>query len=193
MHPNRLFGAMAAGLLTVGAIANAQIFPDERAILQFQRNVDQYVFLHRHVERRLPPIAVNADPETIRKAIDAMAWAMRAARPDAQQGDVITPDAQEALRTRIMRAMRQHQHTAAEVHAEEMLELGDTPVEPLKVNGTFPWKIGTAMFPCILEALPPLPGELMYRMVGNDLILIDVHAGLIVDILPLAMVETTIR
>lgn len=43
------------------------------------------------------------------------------------------------------------------------------------------------MIPCILQALPPLPPELEYRMVGTDLILIDVHAGLIVDILPYAL------
>ena len=57
------------------------------------------------------------------------------------------------------------------------------------MNDTFPWGLGTAMFSCVLEALPPLPAELMYRMVGRDLFLIDVHAGLIVDVLPIALTE----
>ena len=33
--------------------------------------------------------------------------------------------------------------------------------------------------------LPRLPAELEYRIVSSELVLIDVHAGLIVDILPL--------
>jgi hypothetical protein len=33
------------------------------------------------------------------------------------------------------------------------------------------------------DALPPLPSELQYRMVGGDLVLIDVHASVVVDIL----------
>jgi hypothetical protein len=39
------------------------------------------------------------------------------------------------------------------------------------------------MFPCLIDALPPLPSELQYRMVGGDLVLIDVHASVVVDIL----------
>jgi hypothetical protein len=46
------------------------------------------------------------------------------------------------------------------------------------------------MFPCVLEALPTLPPELQYRIVGDTLVLIDVHAGLIVDLLPHALIET---
>jgi hypothetical protein len=39
----------------------------------------------------------------------------------------------------------------------------------------------------ILEALPPLPEELQYRFVGPTLVLLDVHADLVVDILPNAL------
>ena len=63
----------------------------------------------------------------------------------------------------------------------------------LRVNGTFPWVLATAMFPCVIAALPPLPPELQYRIVGDTLVLIDVHASLIVDLLPHALVETTMR
>jgi hypothetical protein len=43
------------------------------------------------------------------------------------------------------------------------------------------------MFPCIVAALPALPPELQYRIVGDSLALIDVHAGLILDVLPDAL------
>jgi hypothetical protein len=42
-----------------------------------------------------------------------------------------------------------------------------------------------------MAALPPLPPELQYRFVGRDLILWDIHSGLIVDFLPDAIRETT--
>lgn len=47
------------------------------------------------------------------------------------------------------------------------------------------------MFACVIEALPPLPAELQYRIVGDDLVLIDVHASLVVDILPRALLDLT--
>ncbi len=39
------------------------------------------------------------------------------------------------------------------------------------------------MWPCVLDALPRLPHELQYRFVGRDLVLVDTHADLVVDIL----------
>jgi hypothetical protein len=39
------------------------------------------------------------------------------------------------------------------------------------------------MWPCVLNALPALPDELQYRLIGHDLALVDLHADLVVDIL----------
>ena len=193
--PRALATAAAAVvfLLAMASSGSAQVVvTEEQAVLQFQQNVDQYVLLHRQVKWRLPTLEVNANPDTILSAIDAMAGAMRAARPDAQQGDLFTPDSQDALRSRLARAMRYHAtHEPGDVHADDRLEFGDVPPEPLKVNDTFPWKVGMPAYGCLLQALPRLPSELMYRFVGNDLILIDVHAGVVVDILPRALQETT--
>ena len=41
--------------------------------------------------------------------------------------------------------------------------------------------------PCVLAALPELPQELQYRFLGRDLLLVDIGANLIVDILPAAV------
>jgi hypothetical protein len=35
----------------------------------------------------------------------------------------------------------------------------------------------------LLEALPPVPGGLEYRVVGPDLVLWDVHAEIVIDVL----------
>jgi hypothetical protein len=58
---------------------------------------------------------------------------------------------------------------------------------PLTVNGAFPWLAGNAMWPFMIETLPALPAELEYRFVGRDLVLLDVRAELVVDILPAAL------
>jgi hypothetical protein len=46
------------------------------------------------------------------------------------------------------------------------------------------------MLSCVLNVLPALPPELQYRFLFRDLALIDVHANLIVDILPEALAAT---
>jgi hypothetical protein len=45
------------------------------------------------------------------------------------------------------------------------------------------------MWPALLQVLPPLPRELEYRFVDRDLVLIDIHADLVVDILKEALPE----
>jgi hypothetical protein len=45
--------------------------------------------------------------------------------------------------------------------------------------------------PQMLAALPRLPAELQYRIIGNSLVLWDHHANLIVDFLPGAFIATS--
>lgn len=181
-----------ATIAMFAAIGSAHSQPaDADGVLRFLRAAEDYTFMHRQIERRLPALEVNANPETIRRAIDAMAAAVRAARPDARQGDLFNPAVEAAIRLRIVRALRVHGFTPDDVMASELAEGVDPGAVTLRVNGRFPWAIGTAMFPCVLEALPPLPPELQYRIVGRDLVLIDIHASLIVDILPFALGELT--
>jgi len=177
---------LAAVVLVAGL---GQPLVDRDGVLSFARAAEDYAFMHRRLERRLPALEVNANPETIRRAIDAMAAAVLAARVDAKPGDLFNPRVQDAIRERMARALRIHGLTPADVRAAEAAEGVNPAGVTLKVNGTFPWAIGTAMVPCLLEALPPLPPELQYRLVGRDLVLIDVHASFIVDILRDALAE----
>ena len=63
---------------------------------------------------------------------------------------------------------------------------------PARVNAEYPAGRSIPLMPtCLLLALPALPPELQYAFVGRDLILRDVHAGLIVDIVPRAIAKTT--
>lgn len=173
-----LVAAVAAALVILaGAPGYAQSSATETAaIRQFQTAADDYAFLHRRLQRGLGAREITANSESVTMAMDAMANVIRAARPDARSGDLFTPAVQAALRVRIAKALRANAYTFADVYDREA---------PLKVNDSLPRTGGKPVLPCVLDALPRLPVELEYRIVGSDLVLIDVHAGLIVDILPL--------
>lgn len=152
-----------------------------------------YASMHRRLEQGIGPIELNTTPESINRFIQAMSAAIRAERPDAKQGDLFTPAVSMVLRSRINEALFEHGFTAADIRNDEFAHGIDADTVKLRVNGTFPWILSVAMFPCVIEALPPLPPELQYRIVGNDLLLIDMHASLIVDILPSALADMTAR
>ena len=74
--------AVAVALLMLGAsIGYAQVSPENSAVLAFQRAADHYAFLHRRLERRVEPVEMTANPETLAKAIEAMATSDRRRRP----------------------------------------------------------------------------------------------------------------
>jgi hypothetical protein len=52
-----------------------------------------------------------------------------------------------------------------------------------------PWNAGPVMWPVMLAGLPELPPELEYRFLGRHLIIVDVLANLIVDLLHDALPE----
>jgi hypothetical protein len=191
----RLSGAVAAGiallmLLSAGP-AYAQLQPAASpAIQDFEAATREYAALHRRLEATLPTLEVTSNPDTIFRLVQQMAVALRNARPDARPGEFFTEAAAVGLRARIAEALDANDFTAADVRVAEVLDGVDARMVSLRVNGTFPWIYATAMFPCLLEALPPLPPELQYRIVGNTLVLVDVHASLIVDLLPYALAET---
>jgi hypothetical protein len=70
---------------------------------------------------------------------------------------------------------------------DEVGEENPEGVPPLGVDEPFPWGAQNLMPPTVLRALPALPDELEYRFVGRDLVLIDIHANLVVDILDAAV------
>jgi hypothetical protein len=156
------------------------------ALAGFHRAVEAYVELHRALEAGLPPLEITSDPAQLRRAVDARASAIRAARAGAQAGDIFTKEGGRVLRTRIHDAL-DRQGVAVSVLLHDMAADDEDGEATPAVNGAFPWMGGHAMWPFMIAALPPLPAELEYRFIGRDLVLLDVHAELIVDILPAAL------
>ena len=189
--------ALAAVIAAVMIAATAaQAFaqtpdPGAQAVQAFERATHDYVQMHRRLESQIGAIQLNSTVAEVNRTIQELAAAIRAERPGATQGDFFTPALATELKARINSALRDNGFTPGDVRQNERLEAIEADTGALRVNGTFPWVLATAMFPCVIAALPPLSPELQYRIVGDMLVLIDVHASLILDLLPHALVETT--
>jgi hypothetical protein len=153
----------------------------------------EYAGMHRRLEAQIGSIEITSSIGEINRIVQQLAAAIRAERAGAKQGDYFTPALVHELRAAIDGALRANDLTADDVIDAGRVDGIDYRRLDLRVNGTFPWVLGVAMFPCVIDALPALPPELQYRIVGDDLLLIDVHASLIVDILPSALVDLTVR
>jgi hypothetical protein len=159
---------------------------EDRAIAGFAAAVDHYVNLHRRLERSLPPEGMFDDPEDMFAAREALRFALVDARPTAREGNIFTPGIAEVIRHRLEAAIQEHNYSPREVLAAINEERLPGMPEP-EVNGEYPWMIGSTVWPTLLAALPPLPRELEYRFSDRNLVLLDVHANLVVDILPNAL------
>ena len=157
----------------------------------FAENVAAYVALHRQAERFLPPQRNYVDPEEGLAYAAALRRALCALRPHAREGDVFAPAADE-IRRRVRYALRAHGIEVRDLLLE-MIDDTEEGARPPAVNEPLSWALGNLMPSVIIEALPQLPDELQYRLVGGHLVLVDIHAGLVVDILRRALpVDTTL-
>lgn len=181
-------GRAAAAVVVLGMVAVAAVeTPDVSGMRVFGQHVDAYVALRQTVLKRISPPPVSSDAGAIVAAVDALANAIRAARPNAQIGDIFTTQSASAFRRRIEDVLARNQGDLTDLLTEIDREAPARPPR-LTVNGRFDWQYGALMPANLIGALPRLPGFLQYRFVDRDLVLVDVEAGLVVDILPRALV-----
>ena len=152
----------------------------------FTRRLDAYMAIHNDVERRLAASWVFDDPQDLFDTMRAMQSGIRLARPDARPGAVLTTDVSALIRARLAQRL-----VACNYSVEDVLEFLNEERMPgvpePRVNEPFPWSAGSAMWPTLLGALPRLPSELQYRFFDRDLVVIDVHADLVVDVVKNAL------
>lgn len=185
MRRRRLM-ALGALMLAVASPATpntAAAGRDDPVEQAFLRSVWQYVALRDEVTRGAPLLESSPDPGKIHAAAEARAGAIAAVRAHARIGDVFTAEVQDPLRGRIRNALAEHGYSEADMLL--FINHDSDPRAVLAVNGPFPWAFGSAMVPpCVIAALPPLPAGLEYRFARTALVLVDVDANLVVDILP---------
>ena len=127
-----------------------------------------------------------------------LARAIKTRRAKARQGDIFRPEVQPLFRRLLAEQLTGPDALDARKAILEgnPVEVGDSvpvPVE-VRVNAVYPPGASRSTMPAsVLATLPPLPAPLHYRFVGRNLVLVDSVAGLIVDFLPAATPDLTVK
>jgi len=153
--------------------------PDAAAIADFLKRVNAYVDLHKKLERTIPSLPKDANPQQIDQHQRALAKLISDARANAKRGDLFTPDMERIARKLLTDIFRGP--AGDQLKREIFEEAGQRNIAP-KVNGRYPDEVPLSTVPPdVLKGLPKLPEELEYRFVGRNLILLDPHAHIITD------------
>jgi hypothetical protein len=195
MPARQLFAAAVSGVLglTAGLSAGAARSPMQDACAPFVKAVQDYAALHRHVARELPKLPTRAQAEAIGAHRKALADGIMKARGVAHTGDIFAADSGPALRERLRQAVAQ----GPKGKRKEMATgnpVSEGVAVDLRANAPYPEGAPWSNVPMlVLAVLPKLPPEVEYRFVGDNLVLLDVEANLIVDFLPNATATAPLR
>jgi hypothetical protein len=155
--------------------------PDAALVMDFEKQVKDYMKLRKKAESGNPALKPTDSAHKINEHRRLLAASIQAARPQAKQGDIFSPEITQEFKRLISMAYR------AEATKVRATLRNDEPVKdvPVQVNAVYPEHIPLQTTPpSILLNLPELPRELDYRIVGRILVLRDVGANLIVDYIP---------
>jgi len=189
-------GFLPQGLLAVALLASPVTFPapdpsvvpqatnrDAQTLADFQVRVKNYLALRQKVTAGRAALPDKATPDQIEAYQRALGQSIIAARKGAKKGDVFGADMTVLVR-RLLGPIFKGPDGAAIRNA--ILEEAQ-PLVPT-INTRYPDEVPVStMPPEILKALPKLDENLEFRFVGRHLILMDVPAHLIVDIVDNAM------
>ena len=148
----------------------------------FRKRVDDYLTLQKTVVGKVGQLDPTKSPKEIAEREAALGEALRAARKDARQGDILTTDVGKLFRGIIKTEFAHRSRLALKNRDDAQDEL---PAFTPMPNQIYPTTYPLATFPpALLKELPELPTALEYRLVRQSLILRDREANLIVDVLP---------
>jgi len=149
------------------------------ATLEFQKRIEAYIKLHNEAEAKVPNLKKTDDPKEISEREKALGETIMTLRAGAQPGEIFAKEYQPYF----IKIVQDDFKTRSAVDRKAIIvELPKNM--KVDINTVYPTTIPLATFPPILlRKLPDLPPELEYRLVGHSLILRDVKANLIVDIL----------
>src|SRR3954454_12637031 len=122
--------------------------------------------------------------QSLRTRQNSLADALRTKlRPNAKQGDLVTPQMAAAISGEIQKAF---DTAKRDLILDELAEQNGTPAAASTpaVNQQL---IAPRVPPRLMEILPPLPKQLEYDFVDRTLVIRDVDADLVVDFIPNAL------
>jgi hypothetical protein len=179
------------------ALTAHQAEEEREALRHFQHEVAEYAELHAKQLTKLGSHAAVAAQEAV-AAQKALAQAVAAKRAKAKSGDIFRPET-VALFRRLIAAQLDGpdaldaRKAVRDGNPGQDAEDPSVPVD-MRVNAEYPIGATRSTIPAsLLLTLPVLPDCLQYRFVGPNLILVDSVAQLIVDFLPAATPEITVK
>jgi hypothetical protein len=159
---------------------NPKVNQSARTLQEFSNLVQAYVTLHRKQESSLPPLKQTPESAKIVEHQQLLASKIRSARANAAEGEIFTADVRKAF----LPIVRRHFQGPYARPAQLTIRQGNPVKLHLNINESYPEGLPwTTVPPSLLQNLPRLPHEVEYRIVDRDLIVWDVKANLVVDIL----------
>jgi hypothetical protein len=180
-------------MLTIAVLPTAglpQILPaksppanaDSLVISDYEKRVEEYVKLRKKAAAGISAGKTTDSPEQLQDSQLLLASRIRAERSQAKQGDIFTPDTCQLFKKLIAQAYRESDPAKVKAtlrHAEPVRDVS------VAVNASYPEKVPLQTTPpSILANLPPLPKDMEYRVVGQNLVLRDAEANIVADIIP---------
>jgi hypothetical protein len=147
------------------------------ALRDFQARLDGYLALRATLAKRLKPLSSAASAAELAARQQALAAAIRAARPRAKPGDLLPPAVANYIKA-LVAADLQQRRPDEKAGAFEEVAIGPPPV----INQLFPAAAALPTVPpLLLNAVPKLPDNLQYRFYDRHVVLLDGDTELIAD------------
>jgi hypothetical protein len=171
---------------SLGCVVNkaqeSEAATDAKALQIFNDRLQSYIKVHRQVEEKfnLPHMKPTHSIAKIQQRQHSMAQHVRELRSRAHDGVIFTPE----VKAYFTRAVASAYQANSEGILASLACVSDVVEQKLAANDLYPetWDYN-AMPPTLLLHIPQLPAELEYRIVNRDLIIRDVEANVIVDVL----------
>jgi hypothetical protein len=149
------------------------------AVLEFQKRIQAYMKIHNEAEGKVPNLKRTDDPVEISAREKALADTIMTLRAGAQPGEIFAPEYQPYFIQIVQDDFKKRSAADRKALVHELPRGAK-----VSINTVYPTTLPLITFPAgLLRALPDLPPELEYRIVGRHLLLRDVKANLIVDAL----------
>lgn len=166
----------------------------QQTFADFGKRLDDYVALRNKLADSVGPLGPNMSQNEIAARSTKLANAIVAARQGAKPGDIFTPEVAAIMATLIRQEYSRRPRRILETRGDAQEELKDEHPDFLpQINQIYPTGAPLATFPAtLLPLLPALPKEIEYRIVRTYLLLRDIEANVIVDVMPNAVPQETL-
>lgn len=154
---------------------------DAEGLEEFREEVAEYVELRRRLDAKLAPLPPKASPENVHAYEASLEKLLAAKRKRAEEGDLFVSEIRPLLR-RLFREVLAG--PGGRVLRAEIYDEAPKLTFRIRINTHYPSELPVSTVPYrLLSVLPQLPVELEYRIVGPDLVLLDIDAQMVVDVL----------